>query len=166
MWLVATATNNIGNLLAESGKELKFLPLPAAKEGVKPGFSKPTMLWAITSTCENPELALDFINYYVNNMKVYELSGFDRGVPISTVIRNEMTGLTEDQIMQVEFMSWMENGHSSELFAPNPASWSEAVALLDEISERVDYHQLDPADYEKLANEAIDAANAILSAAE
>lgn len=167
VWITMTATNGIGTLLEESGMELKFISLPVAEEGIQPGFSKPSMLWAITSTCENPELAAEFISYYTNDIGVYEIAGFDRAVPISNAIREELAdSLTEEQAIQVEFMTWMEDGHASAIFPPTPAKWTEAISLIVETNELVDYRQLDPADHESLATEGIAYANEILGAAE
>ena len=167
MWITATATNAIGSLLAESEADLKFITLPTTEAGPAPGFSKPSMLWAVTKTCENPDLAVAFINYYVNDNRVYEIAGMDRAVPISTAIREAMKPtMTEDQLMQVDFIEFMEDGHASALYPASPAAWNEAIALITEKTGLLEYHAMKPEEFEAAAAEAIKAANDILSAAE
>lgn len=167
IWLDYGQTNAVGKWLEESGMELKFISLPVVEEGIQPGFSKPSMFWAITSECENPELAVEFINYYINDVRVYEIAGFERAVPISNAIREELAdSMTKAETMQVEFITWMEDGHSSAIFPPTPAKWNEAVVLITETSDLMDYHELAPEDHERLATEGIAYANEVLSAAE
>lgn len=169
-WIYPIVTNQVGTVIAEAGEDcdLEMVGLPVVDDTVKPGFSKPSMLWAITSTCENPELAAEFINYYVNDARVYEIAKFDRAVPISNEIREIVkANATEDQIMQMEYMAWMEDGHSSQIFPPTPANWSEAwMHFVDEYEEKIDYMAVEPDKFEDIVNTAIEQANAILGATE
>ena len=85
--------NAMSNLLAGyntgAAKSLAIAPhVKADNATVNGNYLKPTMIWGVNSESENKELACEFLNYFVNDSYVYDVCGLDRGMPISSAIRD------------------------------------------------------------------------------
>lgn len=166
IWGYCLYTNSLESNEKNTGKDLAMLALPSTDVNIAPTFMKPNMMWAVTSNCENPELAIEFLNYFVNNSTTYDITGMDRGVPISTEMREHMIskGLTDAQQEVMEFMSFLEDGHVSAIYSPEPSAASEAKAVLTEYTERVQYGTLTKDGFAAAAEEVIKKMNEILAA--
>ncbi len=91
--------------VAGEGREFRLWPLPRPVGGQSQNFLKPSMFFSITSQCEYPEEAAKFINYFVNDIPANEVLFAERGVPVSTVVRDHLTAMLEG--VQAEMFSFV-----------------------------------------------------------
>lgn len=110
-----------------------FNTMPSARMGSLAG-----MMWHISSTCENPEKAMEFLNYFYKNPDAYNLVQFGfEGEEWETVQRDG------DKIL-VRWMSanplelpyyiaypWIGNQLTSLVFEPNPIDMNEIKLAIE-----------------------------------
>ena len=124
-------------------------------------YLQPAMQWGISSTSENKELAAEFINYFVNNSYVYEISGTDRGIPISSAMQEYVAG--DDVTKRAsEFIAFLADGVANPVSAIVPVGGAEAKAYIAEIFELLVFEQLERDQILETAKQAIEEGNAIL----
>lgn len=149
----------------QGGKRLSLCTYPSADGAAESGtFLKPTMLWAISSTSENKELAAEFINYFVNDSYVYEVCGTDRGVPISAAMREFMNTNADDTEKYIlEFVDYLSDGIATAISPAGPTGAAEADAHIVELYEQLYYGQLEREGLLEAAESAMEQGNAILA---
>lgn len=161
-WMVINGywTNNLGNFEAAGGKELALCGFPCADNAETSGaFLKPSMLWSVSPFSENKELAMAFIDYFVNDPYVYDVCGIDRGVPISAPIRESISGkLSSAETRILSFIDAMSDGVATDISPQAPATAGEAGTSLNELFEKARYDKVTKEEVEQ----AIEKGNAVL----
>ena len=135
---------------------ITMIPLPLIEEGATGGhYRKPSQLFSVSSSAENPEAAAAFIDYFVTNPEAVEILEVERGVPESTVAREELAPkLNEADQAQLEYIENLGD-LAGPLPPPPPAGAGEVEALLIRVSEQVAFGQQTPAEgAEQLVSEA------------
>lgn len=136
-------TNQLGTMTDASGRTIEMTPLPGENndDGM---YLKPAMLWSIGENSEHKEEAAKFINFYTNQVEVYEIAGSDRGVPISPEIQEEMSAdLSETEQKVYDYIDHITD-NSSPIDSNYPAEAAEVLNSLEDIDELVMYGQLEP----------------------
>ena len=164
LWCVYQYSNFLESLESKTGMDLGMFTTPSATE--KPAsFMKPNMLWSVTAGTKNPDLAVAFLNYFANDTKTYDICGMDRGMPISSAIREYLEpSFNASQKKVSEFLAYLEDGHVSPIYKPEPAKTGEASDVQAEMTEQVNYRLVAPEDFLTTAQTVIDQMNAILAA--
>lgn len=149
----------------QSGKRLSLCTYPSADEGSESGtYLKPTMLWGISATSENKELAAEFINYFVNDPYVYDVCGTDRGVPISAAMRDYISDkVSETEKYILDFINYLSDGVATAISPAAPTGAGEADANIVELYQRLYYGQLGKEELLDAARTAMEKGNAILA---
>nr|WP_256522453.1 extracellular solute-binding protein [Halobacillus sp. A5] len=126
---------------AADGKPLEMTMLPGSNndQGM---YLKPAMLWSVAENSEHKEEAAKFIDFFVNNVEVYEIGGSDRGVPIKEDIRDELSADLSETDQKVFDYIEMVTENSSPIDSNFPPQSSEVLGELQKIDERVMYGEL------------------------
>ncbi len=166
IWAAREFSNNVEWTIDESGLDLELFAIPSVEGYASPTYMRATMQWSIAATSENPDLAAEFINSYINNPLTYDIVGMDRGVPINTEMREHATkSASEINKKVVGFMEYLdENGHFSASDRLDPANAAEASAVYPEYTEKVQYGMMARDEFAAAANEVVEKMNAILVA--
>ena len=166
VWSRYNNTNELQAYRESTGKDIRMVMIPNTDDAtVSSTYLKPAMFWCVSSDSEVKEAAVRFINYFTNNGDCFDIVGIDRGVPISSEMR-EKVAPTLDEVGSevVEFIDYISQpGMTSPLMNPDPASSNQVGDLLTQYSDRVRYGEI--TDLEAAANEFITKANEILAAA-
>lgn len=135
----ATALNGASDKLFG----MTLLPGDDNKSGM---YLNPAMLWSVSENSKHKEEAARFIDFFINNIEVYNIGGTDRGVPIKEEIRNEMVDkLSDSDKKAIEYVELVtENSSPNDTNYPKQAT--EVLAALQEVDELVMYGQLTPKD--------------------
>ncbi len=164
-WMRSFYNNQMGAMEENSGCTLTLVELPRPADSTEyPTYFKPTMFWSIGEKSEVKDAAAKFINFFVNDTDCADIAGTDRGLPISSKIRDHIapTLSAADQRV-VEFMNYLsESGHTTPIMPPDPAAYGEVEKLFNEYTEQVRYGLV--SDLEATAREFITEANGILAA--
>ncbi len=161
--------NNYSNQLeakeTEAGKPLAMCCEPTPEGAVANGmYVKPQMLWGISSTSANKELAAAFIDYCVNDTFVYDVCGTEKGIPISESMRKYVEANADDADKRVAgFIEFLSDGVATPISAPAPIGSSEAEVFLTELIEQITYKVLAKDEILNAAAGAIEEGNAVLA---
>ncbi len=136
-------SNQFVNLQQVANKPFKMHPMPGpnAKQGL---FLKPSMYFSVSENSKHKEAAADFINFWVNDVEANKFIKGDRGVPVSSVIKEALISeVSEVQAQIFEYIEWAEQ-NSSDLGPLDPANAGQIIELLDSLQERMKYGQITP----------------------
>lgn len=163
-WYNTAWCNSLEAMETNTGLDLSLYALPTTGD-IAPTYMKPNMFWSVTRNTEAPEVAVAFLNTFVNDTATYDRLGIDRGMPISSVIREYLKpNMSSSQQKIVDYMNVLEDGHVTPIFKPEPSKAAEAEAILYEADEEVYYDLIAPEDFPARAQQVIDQMNAVLSA--
>jgi multiple sugar transport system substrate-binding protein len=123
---------------------IKCLPMfgPNADKGV---YIKPSMFASISASTQYKEESALLIDFMTNNIDANKIMMGERGVPISSVIRDALKpnlNATEQAIF--DLLDYSQT-HSSPINKPDPNGAGEVVTLLQELEEQVLYGRITPA---------------------
>jgi ABC-type glycerol-3-phosphate transport system substrate-binding protein len=154
-------SNQVVAVYSGAGPERHFRlwPLPRPEDGQPSNYLKPSQFFSITSQCQTPELAADFINYVTNDLAANEVLFAERGVPISSAVREHLLPMLD--AAGAETFDFIERitADSSPIPPPDPPNWSNfatnvyAALVINPIT----YGQLTPEDGVVLLREEGDA---------
>lgn len=166
VWSRYNNTNELQAYREATGKDIRMVMIPNTDDATASStYLKPAMFWCVSADSEVKDAAVRFINYFTNSDACFDIVGIERGVPISSEMR-EKVAPTLDEVGSdiVEFIDYISQpGMTSPLMNPDPASGTQVSALLSEYSERVRYGEI--TDLEAAAIEFIQEANKILAEA-
>ncbi len=136
--MAAYWTNQIVAISEAAGKPLKMLPFPRDKDQMQSGYYlKPSMYWTITKNSKNPDVAAKFIDFLINDLDANKIMNADRGIPISTIVRNEMEPVLDDTMRKMfDFIEYISL-HSSIVDSPPPAQYDQVIEILDEVHYKI-----------------------------
>lgn len=121
--------------------ELAQMPGPDMEKGL---YMQPSMYWSITSNSKAKEEAAKFVDFWTNNPEANKLIKGERGVPISSKIKESLAAELSESGKQVfQFVADMEPTTSP--MSP-PVGSPEVVALLSDLAEQMNFGQKKPED--------------------
>lgn len=124
---------------------IKVLPMfgPDSDKGT---YIKPSMFAAISATTKYPEECALLIDFMTNNLEANEIMMGERGVPISSVIREALKPELSETVQAIFDLLDYSQQHSAPISKPDPEGAGEVVTLLQELEEQVLYEQITPAE--------------------
>lgn len=110
---------------AGEGRNLMLVPLPRTDKPTN--YFKPSMFWSITANSEHPKEAAMFIDFFTNSLEANKILNAERGVPVSTVVRDALAGdLAPTQAKMFEYIASLD-GNVSPIPRPDPTGHSDIV---------------------------------------
>ncbi len=137
-------SNQATALTSAAGEQELGMTLLPGSNNTQGMYLKPAMLWSISENSEHKEEAAKFINFFTNNIDVYEIGGSDRGVPIKEEIRSEMSSDLNETDQKVFDYIELVTENSSPIDSNYPPQSTEVLAALSEVDELVMYGELTP----------------------
>lgn len=121
-------SNQVVAIFSAAGEDRRFKlwPMPRPVDAVgSANYLKPSMFFSITSDCETPELAADFISFFTNSEEANDVLAAERGVPVSSAIREHMMPNLDP--VGVETFDFLERVATdvSPIFPPNPPGYND-----------------------------------------
>lgn len=165
LWCVMESSNQIKSYVTNSGVELEMVTQFAADDATveNPTYLKPAMMWSVAANTEMSDLAVAFVDYFINDTYVYDVCGADRGVPISSAIREYLApSLSAEDQKGFDYVDYLSS-HSTPMNLYTPERASEALVVIDELREKIWYMAVDKEVLPELVHEAYEKASAILS---
>ncbi|GGF99907.1 ABC transporter substrate-binding protein [Paenibacillus abyssi] len=137
--------------------EMHPLPGPNVKEGM---FLKPSMFWSVSENSNNKEEAVKFIDFFINDIEANKLIKGERGVPVSSVVKEALKPLlTPEQVKVFDFITWAEE-NSTQMDPPDPIGAAEVMNLFKTYDEQMKFNKITP---EEAAKKFREEANAVLA---
>ena len=164
VWSAHHSSNELSAYQSGSNCELQLAVLPAMDDATQVAtYVKPTMFWAISNNSTVKDAAIAFINYYTHDTDCYDIMGLDRGIPVSSAVREYLTpNLSDTDKKVVAIMDYLAiEGNSSPVMNPDIPVHSELNSLYDNYFEQVQYGMVE--DLTAHAQAFMDEANAIIA---
>lgn len=163
-WCEIHWTNELTATETGNGTRLEMMALPSADDATQSAnYFKPTMFWSIAQSSQVKDAAALFIDFCTNDKDCADIAGTDRGMPISSVIREYLTPAFDETNQRIAaVLDWFgQEGNASNIPPADPAAHAEIVDLYGDMLEKVQYGLV--TDYTAAAQEFMDAANEILA---
>ncbi|MDR1904239.1 MAG: extracellular solute-binding protein [Treponema sp.] len=141
--MITFNSNSVGFLATSMGSTVKSVPLfgPNSDKGT---FIKPSMFLSISAVSQYKDQCAMMIDFFTNNVEANKIMMGERGVPISSAIRDALRPLmNESETGVFDLMDYAET-HSSLIDNPDPEGAAEAQKLLEELEEEVLYGRVTP----------------------
>lgn len=150
---------------ASAGIELKLMPMPSAIKGEYASYLQPTLLWSVSADTENPDLAVEFLNYYINNKESWNAMGSLYGSPLTPDGRAYVSRSASGADKQcLEFISWIsEKGYVCPIYKPTPAVIDEILPILQSVRDKVGLLEIKKEEIRPEVQNAIKQINALLA---
>lgn len=153
------ASNQLIGIQQGTDYELDLTILPAL-DGTHANYIRPSQSWSITEHAEDQDAAAQFIDFMTNNLEANEILQAERGVPISSVVREHLTDhVTEATEKTFEYLEIVAD-YAEEADPIAPPGENEVRGLFSRIIESLKYEQVTP---EEAAEQFINEANSILN---
>lgn len=145
-WCAFGWSNSLSGMqsLMANGDDLALAPWPSDDVEAS-NYIHPAQFFAITRDCEHPELAAQWIDFYVNDRQANEIMGMDRGMPINgTMVDAVWDRLSADDRESIVYMREMVEPASSTINPPSPAKAVKVnAAVMPGIQEQLLYRRID-----------------------
>ncbi len=150
----------VAKLVEDAGFELNLSVMPKLDSAEKSGvYLKPSMLFSVSNSSENKEEAVKFINYFINDVEANKTLAGERGVPVSSKIRDTLKETLSSSEKKVYDYIDLVGEVGSPIDRPEPAGSGEVSSTLKTIFQEIVYGTKTPADgaaeFMKTANEIL-----------
>lgn len=144
-----TLSNAYASYSTLLGKELGMVMLPRLDGGSQSGmYLNSNMYWCISVNCKDPKAAAGVINYLINDEEANKILGADRGISLSSKIRDVLSSSQEINVYAKNTMDYV--GRVSQVVgATNPAdpvNSAEVISALKTNYTAVMYGEMTPED--------------------
>lgn len=128
-----------------AGRPLNLTVPPKLEDQVQEGlYLKPSMFFSITEDTEHPEEAVKFVDFFTNNIEANRILMADRGVPISTEIREDLFERVDGNVREMFDYIDLAEKHSSKISPPEPDGHNQLLDLYNELHEMMAYDVITP----------------------
>lgn len=145
-WCAFGWSNSLSGMqsLVTNGDDLALAPWPS-DDVTASNYIHPAQYFAITRDCENPELAAQWIDFYINNRQANEIMGVDRGMPVNGIMVDAVWDqLSADDRESIAYVREMVEPASSTINPPSPAKAVKVnAAIMPGIQEQLLYRRID-----------------------
>ncbi|MNN10935.1 putative ABC transporter substrate-binding protein YesO [compost metagenome] len=146
--------NQLAQIEKAAGKDLQLIPLPGPNQ--EKGYDvRAGLHFAISASSKHKEEAAKFINWFINDPDANKILNGERGVPVSSEIRN-ILGESADPV-QKEIYAFQDKiaANSSKPDPMHPNNYTEIDALFKSLDEQILFDQISPEDAYKTFKEQV-----------
>jgi multiple sugar transport system substrate-binding protein len=156
-------SNQVVAIFTAAGEDrhFKLWLLPRPEGGNSANYLKPSMFFAIPSSCENQEEAARFISFFVNDPEANEILFAERGVPTPSTVREHLTPMLDPVGVETfDFLVRVAADYSP-IFPPNPVGYNDLRNNIykPQIADPILYGQMSPEEgvalFRELANDLL-----------
>lgn len=133
-----TNSNQLIAIEAAAKRRLKLISFPNDPKQVANGqFINPSMFFSVAKSSKNIDMAVKFIDYFTNDIEANKALAAERGVPISSKVRDALKP-TLDATTQLVFDYVDAVGKvATPIDPPQPAAYPEIQAALDSLEQQL-----------------------------
>ena len=134
--------NTYPNKVAGTNDKLKLALMPGANEN-KAMWLKPGMFWSVSETSKVKEECAKFINWMINSEEANDIIMAERGVPISSEIRDYMVNSGKMSTTQTEMFEYVDKVTeiAGECPSADPGGIAEINKAFNDAGNSVQYGQ-------------------------
>lgn len=146
-WCTINGTSNqltAFQAAAPEGTEIGVTTIPTSDTKVS-NYLKPAMYFSIGADTEDPDAAVELLNYLINSEEANEILLGERGVPASTKIADHILELvSETEQASFSFVTDVITPNCSPINPPDPTGMSELNDTFKKAVEKIGYGECTP----------------------
>ncbi len=137
-------SNQIVAVAQAAGRDLEMTILPSGADGTTGAYIRASLLYSMNPNTKHPEEVIKFMDWMTNSTEANDILQGDRGVPISSKIREHMyTNLERTVQQQFDFIDLLSQ-YVGDAPPPPPPSGSELDNAFDRIFLEILYRANTP----------------------
>jgi multiple sugar transport system substrate-binding protein len=153
-------SNNVSSWSKYAKRTLQIIPVPCSTTGKITSYIRPSMFFSVSSYSKHKKEAVEFVDFFINDIEANNILLGERGVPVSSkVSESVMKKLSEPDKQQYSFINYLKD-HPSPADPSTPGSVGSVNSLFNRLSEQVLNNKITPEEGSKLFRSG---ANKILS---
>ncbi|RAK06897.1 multiple sugar transport system substrate-binding protein [Halanaerobium saccharolyticum] len=138
-------SNQLVAMERAADRPLNLTILPKYKDQVAEGlFLQPSQYFSVASNSENPDAAVKFINFFVDNVEANKVLMGERGVPASAKVRDALIPLLDDTTAKTFDYIDLAVEHSGPIAPPYPEVHNQTMQEYDNLREMMFYGLITP----------------------
>ncbi|SDN87614.1 ABC transporter substrate-binding protein [Alkalicoccus daliensis] len=138
------ASNQIIGAQQTTDMQLGLNVMPSVDGGQDGNWIRPSMSFSISENSEEQEAAATFIDFFTNNLEANEILQADRGVPVSSTVREHLADQVDGAIAETfEYLELVEN-YTSPADPLSPPGEAEVRGSFQRVVEALKYDQVTP----------------------
>lgn len=148
------ASNQLIGIQQGTDFELDVAILPSL-DGVHANYIRPSMSWSITEHANESDAAAHFIDFMTNNLEANEVLQAERGVPISSSVRDHLSEDLSDATRKTFDYLELVSEYTTDADPIAPPGETEVRGAFSRVIESLKYEQVTPEEaVEQFMNEA------------
>lgn len=153
-------SNQLIAMQAAAKKPLKLVGFPNdPKQTANGQFIKPSMFFSVTKDTKNADMAVKFLDYFTNDIEANKTLAAERGVPISSKVREALKPTLDDTTKVVFDYVDAIGKVATPIDPPNPDAFSQIQAAMDNLEQQMLYGKMSVDDaakeFRKQANDLL-----------
>ncbi|MBP3951921.1 ABC transporter substrate-binding protein [Bacillus suaedae] len=152
-----TTSNQIIGVSQQTEDTMELGLLPALEGGTHGNWIRPSMSFSISEQSKQHEAAALLIDFLTNSIEANEILKADRGVPISSEVREHLASIVEGPVKATFDYLELVADYTSPADPLSPAGESEVRGSFIRIVELIKYDKISPADAAKQFREEAEA---------
>ncbi|GAE30871.1 ABC transporter substrate-binding protein [Alkalihalobacillus hemicellulosilyticus] len=138
------ASNQIIGVSQTTDADLGLTILPSLEGGQHGNWIRPSMSFSISSHSQEQEAAALFIDFFTNSLEANEILQADRGVPISSAVRDHLAPMVEGPVQETfEFLELVAD-YTSPADPLSPPGETEVRGSFLRVVETLKYDRITP----------------------
>lgn len=137
-------SNQIVAVASAANRDFELTILPSGEDGESGQFVRASLFFSMNANTEHPEEVIKFMDYLTNSQEAHEVFQADRGVPISSEIRDHLYGSAERTVQQqFEYIDLISE-HAGDAPPPPPPTGQEMDRFYEDTMYEIFYGQKTP----------------------
>lgn len=138
------ASNQIIGAQQTTDMQLGLNVMPSLEGGEDGNWIRPSMSFSISSDSEQQEASAAFIDFFTNNLEANEILQADRGVPVSSTVREHLADQVDGATAETfEYLELVED-YTSPADPLSPPGEAEVRGSFQRVVEALKYDQITP----------------------
>jgi multiple sugar transport system substrate-binding protein len=160
-WLDYVWSNQVVAFQAAANRPVGIALCPQIAKSKRPGtYLKPSMFFAVSKGSTHKDEAVNFINYFLNDIDANKVLLAERGIPIIGSVRGVLSKMVDPVNKQVfDYIGLVSKKNASPIDPADPVAAGEVLKLFRNIDQEVLYGATSPKDaaakFRKQANDIL-----------
>jgi multiple sugar transport system substrate-binding protein len=133
-----TNSNQVIAMQIAAKRPLKLVSFPNdPKQTANGQFIKPSQFFSVTKDCVDKDMAVKLIDYFTNDIEANKVLAAERGVPISSKVREALKPSLDDTAKLIFDYVDAVGKVATPIDPPDPAAFSQIQAVLDNLEQQM-----------------------------
>lgn len=161
-WCTFSFSNQLSAFINAKPEDMELAACPWPSDDVAASnYLKPSQFFSISATTANPDEAVAFLNWFINDVDCNNVLLAERGVPINSDVAEAIKPNVDETTQYVmDYINDVVTPACTAINPPHPDGAAEAEQTLFDLQQNILYQQIEPDD---AADQYFEQANSLLA---